>query len=227
MRDYIQAGSITDVMKLQNRFNLEELYKDHPELKGLISSEGRERRIVTSAFNKLPIFTDIDHSKPDGVVVLGLEGSGNKRTYKQLNSRYIADNGNLWKWKVLVSKSNGASGTLRDEAARITTVPFVEKPGVGYTQSFIGVGSFDSEEEALSAEKYLKTKFARCLLGILKNTQDNPPDRWKYVPLQDFSNSSDVDWSKSISDIDRQLYAKYGLDQNEIDFIESHVKEMK
>ena len=74
--------------------------------------------------------------------------------------------------------------------------------------------------------KYVKTRFCRTLLGILKVTQSNPPITWKYVPLQDFTPASDIDWSQSIPEIDRQLYAKYGLDQSEIDFIESHVKEM-
>lgn len=74
--------------------------------------------------------------------------------------------------------------------------------------------------------KYIKSKFARALLGILKITQDNPPEKWKYVPLQDFTSDSDINWSQSVADIDRQLYAKYGLDDEEIEFIESHVKEM-
>lgn len=61
---------------------------------------------------------------------------------------------------------------------------------------------------------------------MLKITQDNNPEKWKYVPLQDFTSSSDIDWSASVADIDRQLYRKYNLSSEEIDFIESHVKEM-
>lgn len=49
---------------------------------------------------------------------------------------------------------------------------------------------------------------------------------WAYVPVQNFTSDSDIDWTQSVADIDRQLYAKYGLDDNEIEFIESHVKEM-
>ena len=60
----------------------------------------------------------------------------------------------------------------------------------------------------------------------LKVTQDNLPAVWRYVPKQDFTSSSDIDWSKSIHEIDLQLYRKYGLDKTEIEFIESHVKEM-
>ena len=75
--------------------------------------------------------------------------------------------------------------------------------------------------------KYVKSKFARTMLGILKITQHNPPEKWKYVPLQDFTVNSDIDWSQSVAGIDRQLYVKYGLDEQEIEFIETHVKEMK
>ena len=64
------------------------------------------------------------------------------------------------------------------------------------------------------------------MLGVLKITQHNSPEKWTFVPLQDFTSSSDIDWSVSIPEIDQQLYAKYGLDENEIAFIESHVKEM-
>ena len=65
------------------------------------------------------------------------------------------------------------------------------------------------------------------MLGVLKITQDNTKNKWKYVPLQDFTSSSDIDWSKSITEIDQQLYKKYGLTEKEIQFIETHVKEMK
>lgn len=73
---------------------------------------------------------------------------------------------------------------------------------------------------------YIKTKFARALLGVLKITQDNPSQKWKYVPLQDFTPNSDIDWSVPVAQIDQQLYRKYGLTAEEIDFIETHVKEM-
>ena len=66
----------------------------------------------------------------------------------------------------------------------------------------------------------------RALLSVLKITQNVNAEKWKYVPLQDFTSSSDIDWSVSVAEIDRQLYAKYGLTQEEIAFIESHVKEM-
>lgn len=73
---------------------------------------------------------------------------------------------------------------------------------------------------------YIKSKFCRALLGVLKITQHNSAEKWKYVPLQDFTAHSDIDWSKSVAEIDRQLYRKYDLTADEIEFIETHVKEM-
>lgn len=65
------------------------------------------------------------------------------------------------------------------------------------------------------------------MLATLKVTQHNHKDTWANVPLQDFTPASDIDWSRSIPEIDRQLYAKYGLDAAEIEFIETHVKPME
>lgn len=90
----------------------------------------------------------------------------------------------------------------------------------------LSMGCFDTYDEADHALKYLKGKFSRTLVSILKVTQDITPQKWKYVPLQDFTSASDIDWTTSISEIDQQLYKKYGLDDDEVAFIESHVKEM-
>lgn len=52
--------------------------------------------------------------------------------------------------------------------------PLVLEPFVAFTETFISIGAFDNEEEAHNALKYIKSKFARALLGVLKVTQDNP-----------------------------------------------------
>lgn len=131
------------------------------------------------------------------------------------------DNENIDKYKVLVPRSNG-SGALGE----VLSTPLIGEPLIGYTQTFIGIGSFDTREEADAALKYVKSKFARTMLGILKVTQDNNRATWKLVPVQDFTPNSDIDWTKSISEIDQQLYKKYGLSDDEIKFIEANVQEM-
>lgn len=65
------------------------------------------------------------------------------------------------------------------------------------------------------------------MLGTLKITQHNLASTWKNVPLQNFTNNSDIDWSQSIAQIDQQLYKKYGLSEKEIAFIEEKVRAME
>lgn len=128
---------------------------------------------------------------------------------------------NLYKFKVILPKSNGAG-----KFGEIISTPLVVGPMIGYTGTFIGVGAFKSEFEANATLKYVKTKFLRTMLGVLKVTQDNPIGVWKKVPLQNFTTNSDIDWKQSVADIDQQLYAKYGLTEQEVNFIETKVKEM-
>ncbi|MBR6298065.1 MAG: hypothetical protein IKR34_02350 [Candidatus Gastranaerophilales bacterium] len=52
-------------------------------------------------------------------------------------------------------------------------------------------------------------------------------EKFQFVPLQDFTSNSDIDWSKPIAEIDAQLYKKYGLSEEEISFIESMIKPME
>ncbi|MGN1237137.1 MAG: hypothetical protein ACI4TS_06790, partial [Bacteroidaceae bacterium] len=72
----------------------------------------------------------------------------------------------------------------------------------------------------------LKTRFVRFLILQLASTQHLSKEKFAYVPLQNFTPNSDIDWSKSIPKIDRQLYAKYKLTADEISFIESMIKPM-
>lgn len=214
-----KQGLLSDVMYLQNRFDLAALYEDYPEARESISSNGKERRIVTSSFNKLNCFSD-EKQGDDSIQIVGLL-TGNKRRYRWIQRKYVEDNGNLTKYKVILPMANG-SGAIGE----VLSTPLIGEPLIGYTQSFMGIGACDEIDDAKAIMKYIKTKFARTLLGILKITQHNTPEKWAYVPLQDFTSNSDINWAQSVADIDRQLYAKYGLNDEEIEFIESHVKEM-
>ena len=125
-------------------------------------------------------------------------------------------------YKVLVPKANG-SGAIGE----VLSTPLIGSPLIGFTETYISIGATSNEEEAVAILKYVKSKFARTMLGILKVTQNNPKETWAYVPLQDFTDKSDIDWSKSIAEIDQQLYKKYNLDDSEISFIESMIKPME
>ncbi len=211
--------SLTSIIYIQNKFNLEALYQDYPQYKSIIGSDGKDKRFRNNIFDKIAEFKE-EPSEKDDVAVYGV--IKNKRSWRYIKRKYVDDSHeNLDKWKTLVVRVNG-TGALGE----VLSTPLIEEPGKGYTQTFIGIGSYDSREEAENTLKYVKTKFARTMLSILKVTQDNNRDVWKYVPLQDFSSSSDIDWSESIHDIDLQLYRKYKLSKEEIDFIETNVKEM-
>ncbi len=212
----LSNDSIMSIIYNQNYFNLMELYNDFPDLRSKISSNGRERR-MTSGCIVFPCFRD--EKQNDDVKILGYN---KKRIYKYIKRMYIDETyGNLTKYKVIVPANNG-SGAIGE----VISTPLIGTPLIGYTQTFISFGCFETRDEAESCLKYIKTKFARTMLGVLKVTQNGKKPVWKYVPLQDFTAASDIDWSKSIPEIDRQLYAKYGLDDAEIEFIETHVKEM-
>mgnify|MGYP001179338472 FL=1 len=214
-----EAESLMETIYIQNKFDLEKLYKDHPEYRAVIGSEGKDKRFRNNIFEKVPIFTEERQNKGD-IRVLGV--CKNKRVWMYIPEKYVeTEYENLKNWKVLVARVNG-SGNLGEALS----TPVVEAPNEGYTQTFIGIGSFKVETEAQNALKYIKSKFCRTMLGILKITQDNNRDTWRMVPLQDFTDHSDIDWSKSVAEIDRQLYRKYDLTADEIEFIETHVKEM-
>ena len=185
-----------------------------------------EYRVESSAFDKFSniFFDNVPDDTNRYIQLVGLQN--NKRIYKWVRRDYISEHESLEKYKVFVSKSNGASGTLSDTAARMISTPILGTPLIGSTETFLSIGAFDTKEEANAALKYICSKFARVLLGVLKVTQDNTSEKWAYVPLQDFTTASDIDWTQPISKIDQQLYKKYGLDETEIDFIESHVKEL-
>ncbi|BDZ30280.1 Eco57I restriction-modification methylase domain-containing protein [Lactiplantibacillus sp. WILCCON 0030] len=211
--------SIVPMVTLQEKFDLKKLYTDYPELESLIGSKGREKRLTTSIFNTVPSLFH-DHNNDDyNIEILGL--IDNKRVYKFINSQYIVKKDNLNSWKVVLPKSNG-TGLFGEKLSN----PIIGRPGLGHTQSFISFGKFDSSTEANNLLKYLKSKFCRALLGAIKITQDNNPATWAKVPVQNFSNDSNIDWTKAVSEIDHQLYMLYRLNQSEIDFIESKVKPM-
>lgn len=93
------------------------------------------------------------------------------------------------------------------------------------SQSFL-YAAFGGEIEAKNFVKYVKTCFFRVLVAAIKITQSAPNRVYQFVPLLDFTENSDIDWSKSIKEVDAQLYKKYNLTGEEIAFIESMIKPM-
>ena len=131
------------------------------------------------------------------------------------------------RYKVFMSKANGAAGILgeKDEVA-ILGKPYIGSNRSVCTDSLIPIGDFSTEQEAINLSKYLLTKFLRFMVGILKSSQNISQVVYKFVPMQSFTNESDIDWSKSINEIDEQLFDKYGLSIEEREHIKSSIKDM-
>lgn len=194
-------------------------YDEYPECVGR-ASKGHDYDIQSNAFSVFPeVFFDKKPDDDDYIRILGRDGS--ERQLKYIKRRYVTDVSNLDSYKAFYAKATGTGqfGETLPEA-------IMGAPGDGNTVTFLSVGNFKTADEAGNCVKYTKTKFARAMLSVLKVTQDNTPGKWEYVPLQDFTSTSDIDWSRSVTEIDQQLYKKYGLTDEEIQFIETHVKEM-
>lgn len=203
------AYRLTDVMHKENPNALSLLSKGHPY------------DMSTNIFDLLP-FIFYDEKPNDGREYIQILGrTQNERAYKFIRKDYINDVKNLDCYKVLLP---GAAGN--GEYGESLPMPIIGYPGLANTETFLSLGMYNTEDEANNLKQYIQTKFVRALLGILKVTQHITPVKFKYVPLQDFTPSSDIDWSKSVHEIDLQLYDKYGLTAEERNFIETHVKEM-
>lgn len=217
-----EPESLSDIIYAAESYRFtDKMHEDHPEVNGMLSAGHKYdlKSNVLSKLNGIIFFEEKPSSSDIFIRIFGLDG--NTRKTKWIRRDYINEADNFDAYKVFVPKANG-SGSLGE----VLSTPLIGTPLIGHTQSFISIGKLPTKAEAEALLKYIKTKFARCMLGILKVTQDNPRPKWKYVPLQDFTSKSDIDWSKPIADIDQQLYRKYGLSDDEIEFIETHVKEM-
>ena len=196
-------------------------HEDNPQAAKFLS-DGHAYDLTTNIFEKLPtIFLE---NPADGHEYIQIYGLKNKRRFfKWIRRDWVNNPQPLTKFKVLLPKSNGSGALGKVIPTPLIGEPVVSKPLEGCTQTFITIGAFDTEFEAKSCLAYIKSKFCRAMLGILKVTQDNKSATWAKVPLQDFTAASDIDWS---GDIDEQLYRKYNLTAEEINFIETHVKKM-
>jgi hypothetical protein len=184
-------------------------------------SNGHMYDLTTNIFEKLDdfFFEEKPNDKDDYIQIIGR--INNERVYKWIKKEFIENHANLEMYKVILPKSNG-KGSLGEKLS----TPLTAEPNIGHNQTFISIGAFETEFEAESLLKFIKSKFLRLLLGSLKVTQHNIKAVWQNIPIQDFTKNSDIDWNKSIEEIDNQLYHKYNLTIEEIKFIESMIKPM-
>lgn len=114
----------------------------------------------------------------------------------------------IGKWKIYIPEAIG-SGDTRNDVIK----PIIGEPNTICTETYIMNGPWESEEEAKNVCSYINTKFFHFMLGLKKITQHTTIKVYEFVPIQDFSKP----WT------DEELYKKYELTQNEINYIESSV----
>ena len=118
----------------------------------------------------------------------------------------------IGKWKLYIGKAVG-SGDISTDWIN----PIIGEPNSLCTETYLVAGPFNTEDEANNALSYTQTKFFHFMFGLKKITQNTTSKSYQFVPMQDFSKP----WT------DEELYAKYNLTQEEIDFIESMIRPME
>lgn len=128
------------------------------------------------------------------------------------------------RWKVYVPRANNIGTELNDDNLN----SFIGEPNSVCTEAYIvvGAGKINDKSSAMNVSKYLTTKFVRFLHRQAKASQDASSKTYKFIPIENFTNESDIDWSKSINEIDEQLFNKYGLSIEEREHIKSSIKDM-
>lgn len=139
-----------------------------------------------------------------------ISSSDVKKNFKEVN-----------KYKVLIPEAGNPGSTIIGN-------PRISEPGSCSSNTYIvAIAEKTNLQICKNILSYLKTQFLRFLLSLKTTTQHMPPKAYSFVPLQDFTENSDIDWSKSVAEIDQQLYKKYNLSDEEIAFIESMIKPME
>ena len=153
--------------------------------------------------------------------------NGGKGYYK--SSLITKGNDIIPKWKVIISRLTAEHAGQADKEGRKRVLSSLNhlRPNEICTETYLVVDSMDTEEEMNFLTSYLKTRFVRFLIAQLASTQQMTKEKFAFVPIQDFTSSSDIDWTQPVADIDQQLYKKYGLTQEETTFIERMIKPME
>lgn len=139
-----------------------------------------------------------------------ISSSDVKKNFKEVNQ-----------YKVLIPEAGNPGSTIIGN-------PRISEPGSCSSNTYIvAIAEKTNLQICKNILSYLKTQFLRFLLSLKTTTQHMPPKAYSFVPLQDFTEKSDIDWSKSVAEIDQQLYKKYHLSDEEIAFIDSMIKPME
>lgn len=158
--------------------------------------------------------------KKEGLVKLQCKGEEIRWT----DSKNVTKNIDVFEnYKVFISKSAGDPGKDR----RVIGKPYIGEPYSCCTDSLIPIGKFDNIDEAINLQSYLKTRFVRFMISILKVSQNVSQNVYQFVPMQNFKNNSDINWKTGLDDLDEQLYKKYNFTDEQINWIMSKVDKVE
>lgn len=162
---------------------------------------------------------EFESEKSDNLYsIVGLNEK-NKRIIMYANKDYpFPKKDMIDKYKLFVPRNYG-NGTLGEVPSNV----IIASPYMACTETFIQIGPFNTKDEANNCLKYMKTKFFRYLVGIQKHDQGASKSIYKYVPNQNFTEKSDINWNSEIESIDKQLFKKYLLNEDEINYINKKI----
>ena len=134
------------------------------------------------------------------------------------SDRVVVNADLIGKWKVITSRLTVEHAGKADKSGQkriISTLEILE-PDTVCAETYLLLGTFDTKNETLNFYNYIKTRFVRCLISMITATQQLSRANFRFVPIQDFTKP----WT------DAELYAKYNLTTDEIDYIERTTKAM-
>lgn len=187
---------------------------ENPKSKSLILKDGNRFDQLVSSLRPFGLRTFFrgNAKKKDGDLVV----------YQNGGTAYIAESEIttathlIDKWKIYVGRAAPGTGNRDTYPHRIISTPFIGEPGSICSETYLCIGPFDTKNEAESALSYMSCRLTRLLILLHKPSQDTTRRVYTFVPTQD--------WSRRWTDAD--LYAKYGISEGEIEFIEKVVRPM-
>ncbi len=161
-----------------------------------------------------PFIRSIKHSDEDIPII---DSSGTLYAERQ----HLTDPKNLIdSYNVMVTHAVGGEGYVIPKTISVLNI------GEACSVTYLCIGATSHKDNAVNLMNYIKTKFCRFLMNQAISGINISAKSFIFVPQQDFTSNSDIDWSQSIADIDQQLYKKYNLTEEEIDYIEKTIKPM-
>ena len=155
-------------------------------------------------------------AKPMKTGDITLRYNGGRGPYKSTEIRVGTEM--IDQWKIIISRltAEHAGQPAKDGKYRVLSTMELLKPGEICSETYLVAGAFDSKEEASNYMDYLKTQFVRFLILQIAMTQQLSKASFAFVPCQDFTRK----WT------DKQLFEKYDLSSEEVNYIQGMIKEM-